>query len=253
MTPHCTLTPPEPVAWLPDGAPYSARFGDVYRSRSGGLAQARTVFLGGCGLPQGWRGREACTLLETGFGLGLNFLTTWAAWQADAQRSSRLHFLSVEAFPVASADLLHGARALRAEAPADAALLPRVQALAAELAAAWGALQPGLQTLAFEQGRVQLTLAVGEVQPMLAQLPGPVDAVYLDGFSPALNPAMWSADTLAAVARLCHPGSRLASWCVAGNVRARLQALGFEVRKAAGLPPKRHRLEAIFRPESAAA
>jgi tRNA 5-methylaminomethyl-2-thiouridine biosynthesis bifunctional protein len=206
------------------------------------------VFLGGCGLPQGWRGREACNLLETGFGLGLNFLTTWAAWQADTQRSGRLHFLSVEAFPVAPADLLQAVCALGAEAPEDAALLPRVQALAAELAAAWGALQPGLQTFDFEQGRVRLTLAVGEVEPMLAQLPGPVDAVYLDGFSPALNPAMWSGDTLAAVARLCRPGTRLASWCVAGAVRARLQALGFAVRKAVGLPPKRHRLEAVFRP-----
>jgi len=240
------VAPPEPVAWQPEGAPYSPRFGDVYRSRSGGLAQARTVFLGGCGLPAGWRGHEACTILETGFGLGLNFLTTWAAWQADAQRSGRLHFLSVEAFPVAPADLLQGTRTLQAGDAEDAALLPRVQALAAELATAWATLRPGVQTLDFEQGRVRLTLAVGEVQAMLAQLRGPMDAVYLDGFNPARNPAMWSEDTLAAVARLCRPGTRLASWCVAGTVRARLQALGFAVQRRPGLPPKWQRLEALY-------
>ena len=240
------MTPHEPVDWLPDGAPHSPRFGDVYRSRSGGLAQARTVFLGGCGLPQAWRGREGCTVLETGFGLGLNFLATWAAWQADAQRCRQLHFLSVEAFPVAPADLLQGAGALQAGDAEDAALLPGVQALAEELAAAWATLQPGTQTLDFEQGRVRLTLAVGEAQPMLAQLSGPVDAVYLDGFNPARNPAMWSEATLQGVARLCRPGTRLASWCVAGAVRARLQALGFEVHRRAGLPPKWQRLEAIY-------
>ena len=86
----------EPVLWTGDGNPYSPRFNDVYRSRSGGLAQAVDVFLTGCGLPQRWRGRAQCTLLETGFGLGLNFLTTWAAWEADAQRCDCLHFVSLK-------------------------------------------------------------------------------------------------------------------------------------------------------------
>jgi tRNA 5-methylaminomethyl-2-thiouridine biosynthesis bifunctional protein len=87
---------------------------------------------------------------------------------------------------------------------------------------------------------------VGEVLEQLPALPGPADAVYLDGFSPARNPGMWSAPVIEAVARQCRPGTRLASWCVAGEVRQRLQQAGFAVRKAPGLPPKRHRLEATY-------
>ena len=236
----------EPVVWSPEAGPTSPRFGDVYRSQGGALAQARTVFLGGCGLPPGWRGRAAHTVLETGFGLGLNFLATWAVWRADAQRSAALHFMSVEAYPVAAEDLLRSAQALQAGTIEDAALLPLVRELAGELTRAWVDVRPGVQTLAFDTGQVRLTLAVGEVQPMLVQLTAPADTVYLDGFSPAVNPDMWSEATLAGVARLCRPGTRLASWCVAGAVRARLQALGFEVRRCAGLPPKRQRLEAVF-------
>ena len=41
----------EVIDWLPDGTPYSPRFGDRYRSELGGLAQSREVFLRGCGLP----------------------------------------------------------------------------------------------------------------------------------------------------------------------------------------------------------
>lgn len=63
----------EEVHWLDDGSPYSARFNDRYRSRTGGVAQAVTVFLAGCGLPQLWAGKDQFTILETGFGLGLNF------------------------------------------------------------------------------------------------------------------------------------------------------------------------------------
>ena len=69
----------EPLEWLPDGNPYSPRYGDIYHARAGALTQARTVFLGACGLPAGWQDRTDYCVLETGFGLGLNFLATWAA------------------------------------------------------------------------------------------------------------------------------------------------------------------------------
>ena len=104
----------EALEWQADGEPYSPRFGDIYRSAAGGLAQSRVVFLGGCGLPQAWAGQPSCRILETGFGLGLNFLTSWAAWAADPQRCEQLHFISVEAYPVAAQDLLRSAMALQA-------------------------------------------------------------------------------------------------------------------------------------------
>jgi tRNA 5-methylaminomethyl-2-thiouridine biosynthesis bifunctional protein len=244
----------EPLEWLPDGEPYSPRYGDVYHSRAGALAQARTVFLGGCGLPAGWQERADWRILETGFGLGLNFLTTWAAWstwrQGHAQQGGTLHVISIEAHPVSAQDMLRGVQSLQASDAADAGLLPRVQALAEPLALAWAGLRPGLQDWLFDEGRVRLTLGVGDVRDLLAVLPGQldsVDAVYLDGFSPARNPAMWSAEVMQGVARLCRPGTRLASWCVAGEVRARLQQAGFSVSKQPGLPPKWHRLEARYR------
>src|SRR5829696_7326528 len=87
------------------GTPYSSDFQDVYHSTHGGLAQARHVFLGGNGLPERWRGRDAFVVLETGFGLGLSFLAAWEAWRADPARPRRLHFVSVEARPLARDDL----------------------------------------------------------------------------------------------------------------------------------------------------
>ena len=71
---------PATLEFAPDGTPVSSAYGDVYHSAHGGPAQARHVFLAGNELPGRWAGRASFTLLETGFGLGLNFLATWVAW-----------------------------------------------------------------------------------------------------------------------------------------------------------------------------
>ena len=69
-------------------------------------AEGAHVFLAGNELPQRWRGRARFVVLETGFGLGLNFLATWAAWRDDAQRCARLHFVSCELHPFTRDDLV---------------------------------------------------------------------------------------------------------------------------------------------------
>ncbi|MBL8365725.1 MAG: FAD-dependent 5-carboxymethylaminomethyl-2-thiouridine(34) oxidoreductase MnmC [Comamonas sp.] len=225
------------IDWLDDGTPYSKRFGDRYHGEQGALAQAQAVFLQGCGLPQAWAGARQWRILETGFGMGLNFLATWAAWRADAQRPQMLHFMSVEAWPVAASDLLRAAQCN-----------PALEPLARQLHAQYWGLLPGVHRLVFEGGRVLLTLAIGDAHMQLREQAWQADSVYLDGFAPQCNPDIWSLPTLQAVARCCHPGTRLASWTVAGSVREALAQCGFRVEKVPGLPPKRANLNAWYEP-----
>lgn len=237
-----------PVEWLPDGTPRSTLFDDVYRSRGfhgmdRGLLQARHVFLQGCGLwsaedaPLAWQHQRRWHVLENGFGLGLGFLATWRAWQQDPQRPDRLFFTAIEAWPVSAQDIER-----------SVAAWPELQPLASMLASTWRGLLPGVHRLVFEGGRVQLTLCIGPVDKMLREVDTAADSVFLDGFSPEVNPDMWSLRTLKAVARLCRTGTRVASWCVKRSVREDLTQCGFTVTRADGLPPKSHRLEAVFSP-----
>ena len=228
---------PEIVEWQPDGTPRSPRFQDIYRSMTGGLEQARHVFLRGCDLPGAWAGQPQWRILETGFGLGLNFLATWRAWKDDPQRPRILHFASVEAWPVAVADLLRNAQPY-----------PELQPLAVQLGAQWFGLMPGVHRLVFEEGRVLLTLYLRDVKKALRERSFHADSIFLDGFDPPNNPAMWDLHTLKAVARHCRRGTRLATWTVAGDVRRELTQCGFLVEKANGLAPKRHCLQAVFDP-----
>ncbi len=257
LAPTPTLAPalPATLVWQPDAQgrlqPYSPQFDDIYRSSGqdgqGGWQQARTVFLQGCGLLAGdvaahplWRQQAQWHILETGLGLGLNFLATWQAWAADAQRPSKLIFSSVEAYPVGSADITLGAADFPALAP-----------YAAELAAAWQP-QPGLNRWQFAAGAVELHLYIGDVAAMLPQLQTrilaqkipPADSVFLDGFNPKSNADMWALPCLQNIAACARAEAQLASWTVAASVRDNLSQAGFRVRKRPGLPPKRHCLQA---------
>ena len=219
---------PASLAFAADGTPYSEAYGDVYHSAAGGLGQARHVFLGGNSLPERWRGRERFVILETGFGLGLNFLATWQAWRDDPKRCSRLHFVSVEAHPFSSPDLgvLHAA-------------YPELAPLSAQLRAAWPLLVPGVHRLEFERGNVVLTLAFADVCDAVPQLRMAADAIYLDGFAPANNPAMWSHATMRAIARRSATGATAATWSASAAVRGALAQAGFDADKRAGYANKR--------------
>lgn len=218
-----------------DGTPFSTHYDDVYHSTEGGLAQAHHVFLGGNGLPEGWRDRRAFTIVETGFGQGLNFLATWAAWRDDPQRCARLDFVSIEKHPFDQAGLgvVH---------PAQGPLA----ALAEALRRAWPVPVPGIHRLVFEQGRVTLTLLFGDGLEMLPQLSCAADAFYLDGFSPAKNPDLWQPPVFKQLARVARAGATLATYTAAGVVRNGLREAGFDVRKVPGFGRKREMIVAAF-------
>lgn len=219
-----------------DGLPCSPLYGDVYHPASGALQQARHVFIAGNQLPQRWQGRERFAVLETGFGLGNNFLATWDAWRSDPRACRELHFISIEQHPLTR-------EAMRL-LPRDPALAP----LAQELADAWPPLTANLHRLSFDGGRVRLLLALGDVSQWLPGLVGEVDAFYLDGFAPAKNPRMWQPRLFKAMARLAAADATAATWTAARSVRDGLAAAGFQVRLAAGQGGKRENIVARFAP-----
>ena len=213
--------------------PYSARYDDIYHSAQGGLEQARHVFLGGNDLPQSWQGRERFVILETGFGLGLNFLATWQAWQQDPLRCRRLHFVSIEKHPFQRDDLarLH-------------TQWPELAELSAQLVAQWPPLVPGFHRLHFANDAVTLTLVFGDAADWLPQLSLAADAFYLDGFAPDRNPELWSEATFAQLRRLAAPGATLATWTVAEDVTRRATTADLLWEKRPGFGNKRYMLSA---------
>lgn len=224
--------------WDEHGQPLSRSYGDVYFSRANGLEETRHVFLAHnriierCqALPAGGR----LIIGETGFGTGLNFLCAWQAFAEHAPQDARLHFVSVEKFPLTQADLQ---RAL--------ALWTELAPYAGQLLAQYRAIHPGFQRLLLDGGRVVLTLMVGDVLECLPQLDARVDAWFLDGFAPSKNPEMWTDALFTELARLSAPGATLATFTSAGFVRRGLIAAGFAMVRVKGFGHKREMLAGPF-------
>lgn len=239
MTPDDDASPL--LTWTEEGEPRSGRFGDVYFSRDDGLAETRAVFLEGCGLPDAWMGRDHFTVAELGFGTGLNIAALLDLWRRTRPEGGRLHIFSIEGFPLTAAE---AARALGA--------WPELTEATEVLIADWPAATPGFHRVGLPGFDAVLDLAVGDAAWALEQWSGSADAWFLDGFSPALNPGMWSPDVMALIAERSAPGARLATFTVAGAVRRGLAGQGFVVEKRPGHGRKRERLEArlpsVFEP-----
>lgn len=202
------------LEWREGGVPVSTRFDDPYFSLAGGLAETRHVFLAGNNLPA--RLRPGFHVAELGFGTGLNCLALAQIAQVPVVMTS------FEAFPMDAAQL----------AQAHAAF-PELASLAAQLRAGWG--RPVIRV-----GQVDLHLLIGDVADTLPHWRGCADAWFLDGFSPAKNPQMWSDAVMAQVGRHTVPGGTFATYTAAGGVRRALTDAGFAVERLPGFGRKRH-------------
>ena len=224
VLPHAQLD------WDDQGRPYSRVFDDVYFSDKSGLDETRYVFIEQnrlaerfAALPEGGR----LVIGETGFGTGLNFLCAWQVFEQHAATGARLHFVSVEKYPLSPADLQ---RALT--------LWPELKVFADQLLAQYVAIHQGFQRLTLDNGRVTLTLLIGDALEQLPQLDARIDAWFLDGFAPAKNPDMWTAELFAELARLAAPGASISTFTSTGWVRRLLNAAGFKMKRTPGIGHK---------------
>jgi len=230
--------PPDLLSFDADGHPRSTLYDDVYKSRAGAFAEAVGVFVDGARLPERWRRAPRFTVLELGFGLGVNFLAALRTWRGDPDRSGRLHFVSLEGHLLAARELARAHEALAVEGDDARRLRER-----------WPLPTPGLHRIAFEGGRVTLTVAIGDVDTLLPRLAVAADAFFLDGFAPDRNPAMWAATNMRRLARIAAPGATLATYSTAARVRDALHAAGFSTRVLPGVGSKRHRLAGVYDPQ----
>ena len=204
------------LEWRDGTVPISTRFDDPYYSLEDGVAETEHVFLGGNDLPA--RFMDGFHVAELGFGTGLNFLVTLAAWRASGATGT-LHFTSFEAFPMEIADI-HRALSSFEDVPSDV----------------FGTVFPDV----LSGPDFELRVIIGDARETLKDWQGRADAWYLDGFSPAKNPELWGDDLMAQVGAHTAPQGTCATYTAAGFVRRALQDAGFSIERVPGFGRKRH-------------
>lgn len=221
-----------------NGQPYSPDFGDVYFSTDDGLVETHYVFIAQNQLEHRFKHlqKNVFTIIETGFGTGLNFLCVWMLWLSNAPANAQLHYIACEKYPLTKKDLTTALR-----------YFPTLSHFSTQLIERYN-LSDTQQTMSFAEGRIKLTLLIGDGSEQLSLLSPDlaVDAWFLDGFSPNKNPDMWSNKLFKQMARLSNTGSTFATFTSAGLVKRGLHDVGFSVKKVVGFGKKREMLAGYF-------
>ena len=210
----------------------SGKFGDTYFSKDNGIKETRHVFLQGNNLPDAWKGQDNFVIAETGFGTGLNFLTTWELFDQTAAKGQTLNYVSAELYPIDREYL-------------SRFLVPLFGKRARTFLARYPWPVPGYHRVNVAPN-VSLTLIYDDVVKAFSLLKGYVDCWFLDGFTPALNPDMWSNELFQLMARLSHKQTSFATFTAAGHVKRGLEEAGFKVEKTTGFGRKRDMLKGRF-------
>ena len=215
---------------IDDGKVIDAVHGDWYFQYEG-RDETRYVYLEGSGLLDRLAANEDLVVGEIGFGTGLTFALVQQA-MAETGYTGRLDYIGVEARP------LTAAQAAQANALRDPSLhwLPQSETPRAGF----------VSSERESRGGARLMLLHGDAAQALARLSAQVDVWFLDGFSPAKNPDMWTDAIFSQLARLSRPGAQLSSFTAAGDVRRGLEAAGFSVGKRPGWAKKREHLTAAY-------
>jgi tRNA 5-methylaminomethyl-2-thiouridine biosynthesis bifunctional protein len=221
-----------------NGTPYATQFEDLYFSDAQGIDETNHVFVKHNKLLQRWENwqHQQFVIAETGFGTGLNVLVTMLQFEKFNQQSNspkfRLHFISIEKFPISHTDLTQAL-----------CLYPQLQQYSQPLLEQYPITVEGCHRLTFLGGKVILDLWLGDVHEVLPKIEnkpqGLVDTWFLDGFAPSKNPEMWTQGLFENMALLAKDRCHFATFTAAGHVKRGLREAGFKVEKQPGHGRKR--------------
>ena len=218
-------------------------YDDHYGLDGGGLSEAAHVFIDSQRLPERFAALtpgETFTVAELGLGAGRNLLAVWSCFARHAPPTARLHLHTFESHPPQWQHVYAAIAAMWQRTPAALqarfeGLLPRLK----QLEQTWPTALPAVSELDTGTERVRVTAWVGRAEDTLPWADFTADHWLLDGFSPAVNPALWSPQLLEEVGRHTALGGTLSTYSAAGRVRRALQAAGFSVQRVPGHGRKR--------------
>ncbi len=215
---------------------FSEMAGQTYHSSHGAVQESRHIFISQLDVVNGqWSGGNGVlSVLEIGFGTGLNALLT-AQWAKG--NGVRVDYTTIELYPLEEKvyrELNYG------EVLGDEELFLKLHE------AEWDS------GFVFVDDCFAIRKCKSDIVEWLNSQRSTVngqrtdlyDVVYFDAFSPDAQPELWTEEVFRNVYALMKGGGVMTTYCAKGDVRRAMLAAGFEVEKLQGPPGKRHILRA---------
>ncbi len=201
---------------------FSTEFNQYYHSVRGALDETQRVYIE-LGLLAKMQETQEISILELGFGTGLNALIT----AVEAEKNQlKVHYTSLEPFPISEEDV----KLLNYQTGAATDLLQKLHSVN------W---EENIEISAnFSLKKIKSTLQDFKTDELF-------DVVYYDAFAPSSQPELWTVETFAHVASFMKKGGFLTTYCSKTVVRKAMEQAGFKVEKHQGIWGKREVVRAI--------
>jgi tRNA U34 5-methylaminomethyl-2-thiouridine-forming methyltransferase MnmC len=200
----------------------------TYHSNHGAIQESLHVFIQ-AGLNQKLPTHNTVSILEMGFGTGLNaFLTLMEAQAA----KKPVHYTAIELYPleIAQINMLNFCEQLDRNDLEQNFMDLHISSWEKDISITeyFTLFKSGTDLLKFEA-------------PSAGQL---FHVIYFDAFAPTAQPELWTSTVFDKLFALLSPGGILVTYCSKGDVRRAMKSAGFKVEKLAGPPGKREMVRA---------
>lgn len=207
----------------------ASRFGVSYHSKYGAITESRHVFIQAGLYPLLLNTPAKISILEMGFGTGLNALLTY---HETANRQVEVYYEAVEEFPIsipAAQSLNYPQLIDENDATLNTAFVQMHN-------------MPWEQEIALAP-HFNLQKRLGNLEEL--QFVPRFDLIYFDAFAPSAQPELWTAAIMQKMYDSLKPGGVLVTYCAKGEFKRTLKSVGFVVERMPGPPGKREMTKAI--------
>ncbi len=199
---------------------------EQYHSKHGAIREALHVFIE-MGLNKFLeKGTSDISILEIGFGTGLNALVTWSEIK---DKKINIKYTGVEAYPVSFSEVEKLNFPAQLEQPEAEEVFKLLHSLEWEI--------PVELTSNFHLLKQKKFFA--EITDVSIY-----DLIYFDAFGARVQPELWTEEIFERMFLALKPGGLLVTYAAKGSVRRAMQSVGFIVERLPGPPGKREMLRA---------
>jgi len=184
---------------------YHPRYRQHFHSTAGAWEESERKYLQPCAVADRLKSGKNASILDVGFGMGFNVCAA-AELAESVPGKSKLYITTLETDENALS------AALRLPDRRGYEIVKSLK-----------------ETGVYETSRVSVQLMQGDARESVRYLAAHFDYVFLDGFTPDMNPELWTADFLKKLKDAMKPEGLLASYCGAYPFKGALLELGFHL------------------------
>lgn len=198
---------------------------EQYHSKHGAIQEAYHVFLR-AGFDKITEKNNMISILEIGFGTGLNTFITFLEAQKNA---IKIEYVGIEAYPISSEELVRLNYIEELKAIKDQFIFDKIHAVS------WEVKQLISENFMLTK-RKQFFQNISDKNAF--------NLIYFDAFGARNQPELWTEAIFLQMYEALKDYGVLVTYSAKGSVRRAMQAVGFSVERIAGPPGKREMLRA---------